>query len=572
MNESEQRAPCEVPEPVARAELERLLSDPRFHGTERARSILQYLAERRFDGQDDAVKAYTIALDVLGRSSNFDPSSDPIVRIEMSRLRSALTQYYEAYGDPDGVSIHLPIGHYVAVFTRSVVLDRPTDEEVEDIATAGEECPATADVQQALPAERNPWRLYAGTAVVTLAAFSVGAVWYGSRPAYTDKPTVAIVMSAADERLERDAVLTRDTLLTALTQFQTLTVSSDPMLSKSLSRALRPAASNAYRIEMKYYGDEDDRSVWWQIIDARSADVLKSGLERVSADGKTSFAVRTELAATLSRRFATTRGVINNIETYASAIGSLGNACVLRAEHKLDDGGPNDLKQAAECLERTVAIEPANADATAALSRVLMAEIGDAGSSGAATRSISLANRAVSLAPLSDRAQVALMMAQLYSGRSDLAIAAGNRALALNPNNPDVAAKLATVLFASGYWDAGVSMAEDAARSVDAVPRDASLVLALDAYRRGDFSNASLLAEQINCSDFVVRALRAASLGQLRSPQAAERLDRLREMQPDFEEGFASAMTLRRYQPATVASIKDGLTRAGAQFTTGSVH
>src|SRR5258708_956053 len=59
MNESEQRAPCEVREPVARAELERLLSDPRFHGTERARSILQYLAERRFDGQDDAVKAYT---------------------------------------------------------------------------------------------------------------------------------------------------------------------------------------------------------------------------------------------------------------------------------------------------------------------------------------------------------------------------------------------------------------------------------------------------------------------------------------------------------------------------------
>ncbi|MGO4610618.1 tetratricopeptide repeat protein, partial [Variovorax sp. 2RAF20] len=85
-------------------------------------------------------------------------------------------------------------------------------------------------------------------------------------------------------------------------------------------------------------------------------------------------------------------------------------------------------------------------------------------------RALELANRAVSLSPLSDRAHLALMLSQFYSGRIDAAIAAGNRALALNPNSPDVAAKLGLALFALGYFDAGVSLARDAGRLVDVVP------------------------------------------------------------------------------------------------------
>ena len=78
---------CEVSTAVAREELERLLDDPRFRVTARQRDILKYLAERRFDGYDGNVKAYAIALDVLGRPSGFDAANDPIVRIEISRLR-----------------------------------------------------------------------------------------------------------------------------------------------------------------------------------------------------------------------------------------------------------------------------------------------------------------------------------------------------------------------------------------------------------------------------------------------------------------------------------------------------
>lgn len=109
----------EVACPQARAELDRLLDDERFRATERSRSILRYIVEQQFAGWAEGVKAYSIAVDVLGRQSNFDPSLDPIVRIELSRLRSSLSQYYEAFGEEGGVTVQLPRGRYVAVFTRS---------------------------------------------------------------------------------------------------------------------------------------------------------------------------------------------------------------------------------------------------------------------------------------------------------------------------------------------------------------------------------------------------------------------------------------------------------------------
>jgi len=567
--EEQHGAGQEVPCPEALAELERLLADERFRATERSRSILRYIVEQQFAGCAEGVKAYSIAVDVLGRQSNFDPSLDPIVRIELSRLRSSLSQYYEAFGTEGGVTVQLPRGRYVAVFTLPPGNFPHVDAE---------EHSAVVDVDpiDVVSAQVSPtvvstapswsWLAVATLGLLMIAAVAGGVAVYASRPIMTAKPTVVITLAAMDEALRGEASVTRDMLLTALTQFQTLTVSQVPRRERPLASVLRPAKSNTYAIDMKYYGDGHDRSIWWQIVDTETGDLLKSGLERVDATGQTAAAVRGELVAQLARRFATIRGVINNIETHNAAERSLGNACVLRAEYELDGGGASGIGQTISCLERTIAANSYDADATAALATVLAAEQAEAADDSKMARALELAGRAVSLAPLSDRAHIALMLVQFYSGRIDAALAEGNRALALNPNNPDVAAKLALVLFSSGYFDAGVSLARDAGKSVDVVPRDAVLVLALDAYRRRDWSEASLLAEQTSDSAFLIGVLRVAALGQLGSDEAAPRLAELRQLAPDFETTFRERMAQRRYQPVFSASIEEGLAKAGARF------
>ncbi|MGK6315768.1 tetratricopeptide repeat protein [Neorhizobium sp. DT-125] len=554
---------AEVSEAEARKELDRLLSDPRFHATERAKNLLRYIAARYFEGDTEGVKAYAIALDVLGRPPRFDPNSDPIVRIEVSRLRSALSTYYEAYGDELDIGIHLPIGHYLTVFTRSVVIARPTEEEMAEADRFVDQ----AATESRLPLLRRLGRYgtyRSSMAVLVLAALAAGWAWTSNRPTLSERPAVTLTISAADEDYSHEAEVVGNYLVSAMSQFRTLDISAEKAIpTASVTRALRPPRRNSYDIELKYYADEDDRSVWWQVVDSRTGSILKSGVERTAADGRSAAAARDEVVSVLAKRFATTRGVINNLETHSDrAMRSLGNTCVLRAEYELDEGTQEDIMRAGQCLERTIQIRPNDSDAAAALARVLAVSLGGDLDSPAGARALSLANTAVSVAPSSDRAYLALMTVQFYRGNTEAAIEAGNRALRLNPNNPEVLAKLAAVLFSSGYRNAAVSLAEDAGRNIEAVPRDARLVLALDAYSRGDFSNASLLAEQMPCGDFLVRALRAAALGEIGSAAAGERLALLREALPDFQHSFASRMQQRRYRPELIASIQDGLQKA----------
>ncbi|WP_375451589.1 hypothetical protein [uncultured Devosia sp.] len=89
------------------------------------------------DGDEQAIKAYAIAVDVFGRTGNFDPQADPIVRVQARRLRSLLEQYYATTGDAEAVRISLPVGRYVPTFRRvqaeaddvpSVVVQPSTDQ------------------------------------------------------------------------------------------------------------------------------------------------------------------------------------------------------------------------------------------------------------------------------------------------------------------------------------------------------------------------------------------------------------------------------------------------------------
>jgi hypothetical protein len=562
----------------ARTEVERLLTDPRFHGTERAKKILRYIAERCFEGESDGVKAYAIALDVLNRPSRFDSTSDPIVRIEVSRLRGALSNYYEIVGPELDVVVQIPIGRYVAIFSRCAPEALAHTEQVADTELDGPF--GHVRIEEPFPEQvvrTNRKRIYASaaTALASAVAALAGVTWLAQSPTMTIRPAVMLVVSSADQAHEIEADATADYLVTAMSQFKTLTISSPKTaVMGSLAQSLRPPAGSLYRVEMKYYADDDDRTAWWQVVDARLGTVLKSGIDKVQLDGRSDATVRDELVALLAKRFASTRGVINSLETHDGQVSnSLGNTCVLRGEYELDEGGRTGIRSALECLERTVALQPGNTDALAVLSRVLVAAEGADPETTPFDRALTLANRAVSLDPSSDRAQIALMMAHFYSGSTDAAIAAGNRALALNPNNPDVLSKLAGVLYSSGFEAAAVSLADDAAKNVDSVPRDARIVLALDAYGRGDFSNASLIAEQINCSDLVVRAIRAASLGEMASPAAKDRLAYLKTTLPDYETSLRSWMERRKYPTGIIASLEQGLIKAGqmnAELALGS--
>ncbi|KKB80193.1 hypothetical protein VW35_07155 [Devosia soli] len=78
--------------------------------------FVDYIVRKTLDGDSQSIKAYSIAVDVFGRPADFDPQSDPIVRVQARRLRGLLDQYYRGPGGSDPVRIELPVGRYVPNF------------------------------------------------------------------------------------------------------------------------------------------------------------------------------------------------------------------------------------------------------------------------------------------------------------------------------------------------------------------------------------------------------------------------------------------------------------------------
>jgi serine/threonine-protein kinase len=96
-------------------ELERILSSRAFQGAGRSGALLRFLLERTFAGQAEQLKEYTVGAEALGRGESFDPRTDAIVRVEISRLRSRLSHYYETEGAANPVRIAIPRGSYAPV-------------------------------------------------------------------------------------------------------------------------------------------------------------------------------------------------------------------------------------------------------------------------------------------------------------------------------------------------------------------------------------------------------------------------------------------------------------------------
>lgn len=105
-----------VAQDQVRASINNMLASPLFAGSPRQQCFLNYLVTHSLAGNAERLKGYTIALEVFDRSMDFDPSLDAIVRVEATRLRHKLREYYETLGKNDSVRIALPKGSYAIEF------------------------------------------------------------------------------------------------------------------------------------------------------------------------------------------------------------------------------------------------------------------------------------------------------------------------------------------------------------------------------------------------------------------------------------------------------------------------
>lgn len=99
-------------------ELGILANTPLFRRKKQAIKLLTYVVKETLDGRSSYISQRSIAI-ALDKPSNFDPTNNPSIRMEASRLRKLLLDYYQDEGKNNNIHIHLSENGYVPLFTRN---------------------------------------------------------------------------------------------------------------------------------------------------------------------------------------------------------------------------------------------------------------------------------------------------------------------------------------------------------------------------------------------------------------------------------------------------------------------
>ena len=570
-----------VAECEARAALERILADSQFHATERHRKLLRYLVDEFFAGRSGQVKAYTIAIDVFGRPASFDPATDPIVRVEASRLRAAMAQYYEALGERAELRIELPKGNYVPQFVIGSEPLRGLPESVAPAAEPAGEQPVEPAIAPPVASRRLPplagFAALGAGLVVMAGAFYLSVVdrlpW---QPVFSAKPTIVIdvpMRQGADDDVQKKA---GDYLVHALSQFSAVRTLAQPSPAGvdvasitgwvSSAPPVKLEGSKEYRLSVAYSTDERKHEVSWQVIDVQSNEALRAGSAKAALDSGDAREIREKLLSHLALSLAGEEGVIVSLEAARQLVTpSMGYGCVLQADVALARIDAEGLALAHGCLEKTVAYQVADADVLASLAMVLVATGEASAAPTVAERALKLADKAVALAPQSSQSYVAQMQARFAAGETEAAFISGRRAAALNPLDDAIPARLGLLLFVSGAYSEGVNLARAADAGSEYLHHDAALTLALEDYRSGRYREALRRARELaNPADTTVNLLRVAAAGQLGlMREATGAMDGLRLNEARTTQPHETELAARGYAPELITLLDDGLAKAG---------
>jgi serine/threonine-protein kinase len=115
-----------------RAQLQRLLASKAFANAERIRRFLEFTVEHAISSPQGSLKEITIGNELYASSGDFDPRLSAVVRVDATRLRNKLREYYDTEGSNDPLVIDLPKGTYTPVLRPS----RSTQVHAESAATS----------------------------------------------------------------------------------------------------------------------------------------------------------------------------------------------------------------------------------------------------------------------------------------------------------------------------------------------------------------------------------------------------------------------------------------------------
>lgn len=478
------------------AVLERILASRTLASSPRQQALLRHIVVETLEGRGDRLKEFSLAVDVFSRPPTFDPRVDSIVRVQASRLRSQLADYYAKDGAAETARIEIPAGGYLATFSRVTPQPRraatPRTAAAPDV-TAGEPpldkvaaAPARAMNPLGGLAAGRPWLLplILGSAslallVLILAVGSLG----GRRTADSDVravrpsgPTIFVTQYQLIDGPPFATILRNGLqyeLIDSLSRFPELAVLGIDTVYGSTTDAARKnpygadfmltgsvqATPNEVKVTSQLVRETDNTVVWSRVDTAPIKDA--SGI----------LDVQSKIAGAVAGQLGQPYGVIQErlkediSETRAVSLDDY--LCVLRAYDYSRVKTRDKHAEVRACLEQVVQHSPGYSPAWAKLSWMYGDEVrfGFNPVPAAAPpfeRAREAADKAVAANGSSAMAHQYLALALLALNDDRGARAEIEEALRLNPNNSEILADAAQILSQLGDLERAREMAEKA--------------------------------------------------------------------------------------------------------------
>lgn len=545
-------APTSAPDPTleapgpdeVRGALERIVASEALRASPQLAAFLGFVVETELRGESRRIKAYTIAVEALGRPPSFDPEADSIVRVMAGRLRRALDQYYAEAGADDALVIDLPRGSYIPVFRSRAAGQNPS--------AAAEAVPLEARLAPAPPAGRG-WLPFAMIGLAAAAAIALIAIWpRGHDGAPSSASRTPASLAPRTFRVARPAPVIfiqpfeaigaptgpafgidrlRDKITDAIGRFDGLNI---------ITKAA-PASSagelddwSQYRLEgSAEYHKDGATTLSFRLVDLQDGALVWSRLfERVPSETDPSAAedkVVREAASTVAAPF----GIIWQREAAVHSAKDPRRACLLELIEYWRKFNPFQHEGVRQCLERMVAEDPDYAQGYSGLALIYLRDfyldIVHPGEAPALDRALQFALRGVELKPESARALEVLFVVWFTRGDMKQAFAAADRAIAANPYDTNILGEYGARLVAMGQVARGMTMLNEAATHNLSRPAWFDFHLFIGAYLQGDLASAaqhaSVIENDRSLFGLLARALAAKAAGD--GDKAKQAIDRL---------------------------------------------
>jgi TolB-like protein len=580
-----------------RQELNTLFSRGDFHASERNRRFLTYIVEETLQGRADRIKAYSIAIAAFDRSDDFDPLTDPIVRIEASRLRRSLEHYYLTAGKSDRVRIDMPKGSYVATFRYADTM--PSDEAPYTPALPpAEQQPARQahepEPTRTPPAQRRDkggfsrWIWAAAAALLAVIAIQAALhAWNrydknGIASAARGPSVVVLPFEnvGADRNLDFVARGLTFEIINSLTRYSDLFVfgpESSLAASRLGPRGLAADSARAnYILSGSVYSTDEAVRVSAILVDARSnRSVWSANLDR-SLSTADLLDIQSDIAEQVATSIGRPYGAVFNLtaeEIASKPAASLRSyECVVRFRQRWREYDPSEYDDMRACLEQTIKADPGYARAYASLALLDMDAVrfGFGGGRIAVDplqQALEYSKRALDIDPTETDAYLALSMAYWFSHDFDASISAARRGLLVDPNNTDLMAELGFRYAFREQWDLSQPLIAEAFARNPALPSGYRIANFQYYYMQGAYDRALHEALQIQARYVVFGHLAvAAAYGRLGDKKkGAAAVAELLKVDPNYGEHVRADLFKRGISENISRAIVDGLVKSGLQ-------